>query len=103
MDTEDVQRFIAILNRTDVALGMSSLDYLPFESSARINARRSLVAVRKICKGEVLASDMLTFKRPGTGVSPANLMDIIGKVAAADIDADTPITFADIDRRDVSA
>ena len=36
---------------------------------------------------------MLTFKRPGTGISPDRLEEVAGKVAATDIEDDTILTL----------
>ena len=41
-------------------------------------ARKSLVAARAIKRGDLLSSDNVTVKRPGTGRSPMEYWDIIG-------------------------
>jgi len=42
----------------------------------------------EIKKGEVLTEDNLTIKRPGTGLSPMNWDEIIGKTATRDYSKD---------------
>lgn len=37
----------------------------------------------------MIAKDMLTYKRPGTGIAPSEIDGIIGKKAALDIEDDT--------------
>ncbi len=64
------------------------------ESSASRNARKSIVAIKDIKKGDVITSDLLTFKRPGIGISPAQLDEVIGKTALVDIAEDTLIDFS---------
>ena len=49
--------------------------------------------VNDIKKGEVITRDMLTFKRPGTGISPAKIDEVIGKKAARNIRQDTLLDF----------
>jgi N-acetylneuraminate synthase len=44
-------------------------------------ARKSIVAARDIAEGEVLASGMLKFKRPGTGLSPMRYWELLGRKA----------------------
>lgn len=44
-------------------------------------ARKSLVAAKKIEKGELFTVDNVTAKRPGNGVSPMNWDRVVGKVA----------------------
>jgi len=65
--------------------GQGALSCLETEAAARKNARRSLVALCEIAKGRVITRDMLTFKRPGTGISPAEIEQVIGKKAMVDI------------------
>ena len=50
--------------------------------------RRSIVTTRAIRKGEIFKNEDLTFKRPGTGVSPEFVDFIVGRVATRDLDAD---------------
>ena len=62
---------------------------LETESAARANARRSVVALGDIPKGTVITKEMLTFKRPGTGISPDRIDEIVGRTSAVDIADDT--------------
>ena len=63
------------------------------ESSSRRQARRSIVAVRDINRGDVICEDDLTFKRPGTGIYPSKIDEVIGKTAKIDISEDTLLDF----------
>ena len=44
-------------------------------------ARKSIVATRDIAKGAPMTADDLSVKRPGTGIPPIRLWDLIGKRA----------------------
>ena len=56
-------------------------------------ARRSLVAACAIPTGTRIARDMVTIKRPGYGIKPKYLDLVIGRVAKADIEEDTILTW----------
>jgi len=56
-------------------------------------ARKSLVAMRDISKGEVITSSAIGAKRPGVGISPAYIDKIIGRKAKVDIQKDTMIRW----------
>ena len=45
--------------------------------------RKSIVAKKPIKKGETFSEDNLTIKRPGTGISPMEWDEIIGKQSEA--------------------
>ncbi len=93
MDPSDVVKFrknVSFLNRIN---GMKNKQPLICESSARKEARRSIVASRDIKKGEKITEDDVTFKRPGTGIYPSEIDKVIGKIANEDISEDTLIDF----------
>lgn len=89
MAPEDAKNILAAVERMDMLRGSGSLCCLDTENKARSNARRSIVAACDIAKGTVIKQEMLTFKRPGTGISPSLIDDVIGKTATVDIAEDT--------------
>ena len=94
MDPEDVRIFKTNIGFLSQIKGMKNKQPLISESSASRNARKSIVAIKDIKKGDVITSELLTFKRPGIGISPAQLDEVIGKTALADIAEDTLIDFS---------
>jgi N,N'-diacetyllegionaminate synthase len=44
-------------------------------------ARKSIIAVKAITKGELFTEDNLTTKRPGTGISPMRWEEVVGKIS----------------------
>ena len=93
MDPEDVVRFKWNINFLSKINGMKNKQPLICESSSRRQARRSIVALRNINKGEVITAEDLTFKRPGTGIYPSEIDNVVGKTAKVDILEDTLIDF----------
>ena len=69
----------------------------PDEQNVRDVARRSIVAARHIPRGIVITREMLAFKRPGTGISPAEWKSIVGKTAVREIALDALIQSGDIE------
>ena len=93
MDPEDVMVFKTNIRFLSQINGMKNKQPLICESSARREARRSIILLKDIKKGEEITREMLTFKRPGTGISPARIDEVIGKKAAEDICEDTLLDF----------
>ncbi len=58
--------------------------------------RKSIVAARAIPKGTKIARNMLSVKRPGTGISPMQMESILGKKAERDFKGDELIKFKDL-------
>lgn len=72
-----------------------SNDYLDLKSqqSAVLNARRSIVANRDIKINEKIKFSDVSIKRPGTGISPLYLDNIIGLTVEKKIKEDEPIKW----------
>ena len=56
-------------------------------------ARRSLILTRDLPAGTVLEADMLTVKRPGSGIPPKDLERVLGRPLRADVEADDVLTW----------
>lgn len=61
------------------------------EVANRLIARRSVVATRPIAKGEIIALDALTAKRPGDGMSPMETWSLVGTAARRDYHVDDSV------------
>ncbi len=92
MDPDDARAILESIERMDMIRGRGDLKCLDTEGAARKNARRSIVSLGPISKGSVITRDNLTFKRPGTGISPDRIDEITGRIAACDIEDDTILT-----------
>ena len=98
MDVNDLRRFIENVERLDTMLGSSSsIDAIETEEISRLNARRSIVLDADVKKGTVIAESMLTYKRPGTGVSPVHWDEVIGRTAARDLERDHVLQWEDLE------
>lgn len=79
----------------DIESALGSAIKQPSETESRnaVGMRRSIVAATDIPLGSVVTAEMLTFKRPASGISPALLKDVIGRIAKVNISADTLLTY----------
>lgn len=89
MDEKDAVRIIEAMEYIDTIRGNGELVCLESEQIARANARRSLVSKCDIKARSVISEEMLTFKRPGSGISAEEYDNLIGKIAVQDIVEDT--------------
>jgi N,N'-diacetyllegionaminate synthase len=64
------------------------------EADVRALSRQSLVPTHDLPKGHVLRRGDLTVKRPGTGVEPWRLDEIVGQELASAVRADEPLPHA---------
>ena len=78
------------------AMGSAQRVVSEAEKKQRINMRRSIIVVRDMKKGEVIARADLDVKRPGNGLAPEFLPDLVGKTLVNDVNADCLILENDI-------
>lgn len=93
MDADDVITFKRNILFLSKISGRKNKQPLICESLTRKEIRKSIVAKVNIKKGDVIKESDISFKRPGTGISPSQADDVIGKAAVIDISKDTLINF----------
>jgi N-acetylneuraminate synthase len=98
MDKRDLIKFQRDMARLDTLLGEEEKRALECEAHARKHARRSLVAARAITEGTKITSEMLTWKRPAHGISPAEIDRVLGRVTAFNIDEDDLLDWSLFER-----
>ena len=94
----DAQKIIGGIKFIDNIRGSYELTFLESEKKSRENARRSIVASVNIPKGTYITEEMLTFKRPGNGISPSQIADVIGKIPIIDIKEDSLLGWEMLER-----
>ena len=62
-----------------------------------VQFRRSLYFVRDLCAGEVITADAVRSVRPGFGLAPKYLGDVLGRKAVRSVRKNTPVVREDIE------
>lgn len=97
MDQHDLARFVALAETVHVLLGPSDHKApIATEAISRKNARRSIVLARDVAAGQQLTAADLTYKRPGTGVSPMHWDEVLNRRTAAALQADHVLQWQDL-------
>lgn len=89
MDPWDARNIISGIDFVDSICGKGDLVHSVSEEAARINARRSIVTKRNLEAGTIIVAEDLIFKRPGTGIPPSKIHEVVGKSVVSDLPADT--------------
>jgi N,N'-diacetyllegionaminate synthase len=93
-DPDEFTRLVRCIHEAEMTLGICQKEPSSIEIENAKGMRRSIVALRPVKAGEVFNTDMLICKRPGTGIKPALLTELLGCVATCDISKDELITWA---------
>lgn len=78
---EELSNMVAAIRVVEKALGREEKEPVSIELETQYAARKSLVALLPIAKGEVFSQDNLGVKRPGTGITPMLYWSYLGRPA----------------------
>ena len=88
LEPSELKTMVAGIRNIEVALGDGIKRLMPSEIENRAIARKSIVTSQPIRIGQVFTQENLTTKRPGTGISPMEWDDFIGRKAQRNYFAD---------------
>jgi len=92
LDENEFRAMVDAVRKVEAALG--KVDYSLSEKARKSRAfARSLYVVKDMKKGEVFTEENVRSIRPGFGLHPKYLDEIIGKKAAKDIERGTALSF----------
>ena len=93
LEPAELKTMVESIRNIEKAIGDGKKKVTLSEKENKLVARKSIVASRKIKKGEQFTEDNLATKRPGNGISPMKWHEIIGKVADRDYKEDELIVI----------
>jgi sialic acid synthase SpsE len=96
LEPDEMSQLVENCNNVQTALGGSERVLLPAEIEQREIMRRSIISTRDLKPGDKLKRDDLDVKRPGTGIPPNKLNDLIGRTLVRNVGRDTLIKESDI-------
>lgn len=93
---EELAQLVEGVRTVEAALGSGLKERDPSLNPARATFEKSIVARVAIPAGAVLAREMLTTKRPGNGISPLRIDEIVGRRVARGVEANAQLQEADL-------
>ena len=88
LSPEELKEMVSAIRLIEKALGNGIKRPTPEEEKIKKVARRSLVANVNIPKGATIKKEMVAIKRPGIGIEPKYLNEIIGRRVKRDVKKD---------------
>ncbi len=99
VEPDELMELVRAVRTAERMLGHGRKELLPQERELHAFARRSIFSTRPIRAGERLGRDAIAVLRCGklgTGLAPARLDEVLGRVAARDLPAEHPIQNHDL-------
>ncbi len=94
---EEFESLVQEIRRAEKMLGVYGKHIQPEEIEMRNISRKSIHLARALPKGAVISIDDLKLMRPGTGLMPKMIPDIVGKIARTHLPLDHLLSFNDFE------
>jgi N-acetylneuraminate synthase/N,N'-diacetyllegionaminate synthase len=92
-DPVEFSALVKHIREAELTIGSGVKVPSDIEKRNAVGMRRSIVARVSISAGQIITPDMLTFKRPATGMKPVLMPDIVGRIAASEIAKDEMLSW----------
>lgn len=93
---EEFSKMIQSVRNIEKALGDGIKKPMPAEEPIRLLVRKSLVLKKSLKAGTILTKEHLTFKRPGTGIAPEFLEQVLGQELVHDKNEDETLAWENL-------
>lgn len=92
LDFEGFSAMVNAIREIETMFGAGEKLVTETEWTTRLKYQVSMVSARPLRKGELLDEKSYTFKNPGTGLTPSEAPDLLGRRTAVDIAQDTVLS-----------
>ena len=93
LEPDELKQMVSSIRNVSAALGDGAKRPSAVEAKNAAVARKSIVAKRRIKKGELFSDANLATKRPATGISPMKWDSVVGKPARRDFEKNERIVL----------
>ena len=97
LNPKEFKAMVDAIRNVEVAMGDGVRKFTDNELEIKKVARKSIVLNQDVKKGSILQREMLSIKRPGTGIPPKNIDEIIGKTVIKDLNKNHVLKWDDIE------
>ena len=97
MEPQEFQKMITSIRETEKALGVKTFGVTKSEKNSVV-FRKSIFVTHEIKKGEAFSEKNIRVIRPGNGLAPKYMNEVLGKLASEDIARGTPLDWTMIKR-----
>ena len=81
LDPQELRTMVSSIRNIEMAFGNGLKEPSESEIENKLIARKSIVAATNIRKGDIFTTENLAVKRPGNGISPIRVYEILGRKA----------------------
>lgn len=93
LEPKELTEMVKAIRHIETALGTGIKSPTPSEIKNINAARRSIFTNKNLMKGDIIRHEDLIMKRPGNGISPMRIDEIVGKTVSVDLREDTMLEW----------
>lgn len=97
LEKAEMPKFVRAMRELEIALGSPRRIMSDAERIKRLGARRSCFIKTKVNIGDIISESLLDFRRPGSGIPPNELPNLIGKKLRVEKEAGTKLEWKDFE------
>ena len=97
MDINDLKKLTENIKLFQKIYGKEHKTAIPIEKKILVQARRSLVLRYPLKKGAIIKAEDIDFKRPGDGISPIFLEEVLGKKLILELEGDDVLRWSHLE------
>ncbi len=97
LEPKELKAMIFAIRNIEKALGSTDKQPSEAEKKNMLVARKSIHLAKKLTKGHTLTENDLIMKRPGDGISPMQMAQVVGKKLTADFETDYKLMWGDVE------
>jgi N,N'-diacetyllegionaminate synthase len=96
LEPHEMRQFVHVIREVEVALGSSRRILSDEERRKRNGVRRSIHASQNLPSGHILTESDLDYRRPGTGIPPNCLGEVIGRTLVSAVEKGKQLAWSDL-------
>jgi N-acetylneuraminate synthase/N,N'-diacetyllegionaminate synthase len=96
LEPHEFKSLVEGIRIVESSLGNGIKEPVAAEADTRRVARRSLVTATSLAQGTVLQPEMLSEMRPGTGIPPTSISEVLGRMLKHDLAAGQLLSWSDL-------
>ena len=97
LNPKEFKAMVDAIRNVEVAMGDGIRKFSENELEIKKVARKSIIINEDISKGTIIEREMLTIKRPGTGIAPKEINNVVGKKINRDLSSGTLLKWDYLD------
>ena len=97
LNPDEFKAMVSAIRNVEVAMGDGVRRFSKNEKEIKQVARKSIILKEDINEGTVIKKEMLDIKRPGTGISPKEINNVISMKSNRDLKSGTVLKWKDLE------